>query len=82
MSVQKGFGGGFGAIFGLAAGAIILFLVLTVGGKFVAPCRSCHGSGNCVLCGGSGKGIIFGDCINCGGKKSCPECGGSGWKIK
>jgi hypothetical protein len=81
MSVEKGFSSGCGAVFGIAVAVILLVIALTVGGKFVSPCPSCHASGNCVLCGGTGKGILFGDCMNCGGKKSCPNCGGTGWKL-
>ena len=81
-SSNDGFGQGFGCVFGVVAAAAILLVVLWGAGKVVAPCPSCHGSGNCVLCGGNGKGMLFGDCMNCGGKKSCPNCGGTGFKMK
>ena len=82
MSVWKGFDTGCGCVFGVVAAVVVLVVALTVAGKFVAPCPSCFGSGNCVLCGSTGKGILFGDCMNCNGKKSCPNCGGTGWKWK
>jgi hypothetical protein len=81
-SVEKGFSGGFGAFLGVVVGAVVLYLAVSIGGRFVAPCPACHGSGNCALCGGDGKGMLFGDCLNCGGKKSCPKCGGVGWRPK
>jgi hypothetical protein len=76
------FGKGFGIFLGMAAALAVLFLVLTIAGHAVEPCPSCHGNGRCVLCGGSGKGMLFGDCMNCGGKKSCPNCGGVGFKTR
>ena len=82
MSVEKGFASGFGGVLGVVAGIVVLIIVLRMGNKVVEPCPSCHGTGNCVLCGGSGKGMIFGDCMNCDGKKRCPACGGVGWKKK
>ncbi len=81
-SVNEGFGKGCGCVFGVAAAVVVLAVALTVGGRFVSLCPSCHGSGNCSLCGGTGKGMVFGDCMNCSGKKSCPTCGGSGWMTK
>ncbi len=82
MSAGEGFNSGCGCVFGVVAAVIVLIIALTVMGRFVGPCPSCHGSGNCVLCGGTGKGVLFGDCMNCGGKKSCPNCGGVGWIMK
>jgi len=31
---------------------------------------------------GSGKGIIWGDCMQCDGNKKSPDCDGRGWKWK
>ena len=82
MSVNEGFGKGCGSVFGVVAAGVVLLVVLFVAGKFVGPCPSCHGTGNCALCSGSGNGIFFGKCMNCNGKKSCPKCGGVGFKGK
>jgi hypothetical protein len=81
-ATQEGFGKGCGCVFGVAFAAGILIIGLLMAGKVAAVCPTCKGSGNCGLCGGTGKGMIFGDCMNCGGKKSCPNCGGTGFKMK
>jgi len=80
MSMSKGFNSGFGCVLGLVAAVVFLFVSLRVAGNFVSPCPSCFTSSKCVLCSGSGKGILFGDCMKCDGRKTCPDCGGSGWK--
>jgi hypothetical protein len=81
-SVGDGVGKGMGCVFGGAIAAVILVVAMMGLGKVAQPCSSCHGSGNCALCGGTGQGILWGDCLNCGGKKSCPNCGGVGFKMK
>jgi hypothetical protein len=80
--VSKGFSTGSGVFLAMVVGLVLLFVGINLAGRVVAPCPSCHGSGSCVLCGGTGKGMLFGDCMNCGGKKSCPNCGGVGYKAK
>jgi hypothetical protein len=82
MSVAKGFDSGFGCVFSVLTAVVVLIIALTMAGKIVTPCPSRFGSGNCSLCGGSGKGISWGDCMNCNGKKKCGNCGGIGWKWK
>ncbi|MGA8611152.1 MAG: hypothetical protein WB760_05455 [Xanthobacteraceae bacterium] len=82
MSVQEGFESGCGCVFGVIAAVVILIVSLTFVGSVVTICPACFSSGKCTLCGGSGKGILWGDCMNCGGRKSCPECRGRGWKWK
>jgi hypothetical protein len=80
MSVEKGFGQGCGCVFGAVAAVAVLVLVLWGAGQVLCP--SCHGSGNCSWCGGSGRGKLFGDCMRCGGKKVCPDCRGSRLKFQ
>ena len=44
-------------------------------------CDSCHGTGTCSWCGGSGKDIIFNPnatCPLCDGTGDCPMCDGTG----
>jgi hypothetical protein len=79
---MSSFGKGFGILLGMAAAVICVVLVLNVAGHVVEPCPTCHGTGKCGLCGGTGKGIVFGDCMVCDGKKSCQNCGGVGWKTR
>ena len=40
-------------------------------------CPRCDGSGDCPVCGGSGK-LNFRDCPQCGGSGECHSCGGTG----
>jgi len=82
MSVGKGFDSGFGCVLGVVAATVMLIAAVWMAGKYVEPCPSCFGSGKCTLCGGTGKGIVWGDCLKCGGRKKCQECGGVGWKRK
>jgi hypothetical protein len=83
MSVTKeGFGKGFGLMFGVAAAGVVILVLLIGAGKVVQPCPTCHSSGNCVWCAGSGKGAIWGECLICNGKKSCGSCGGTGFKAR
>jgi tRNA A-37 threonylcarbamoyl transferase component Bud32/outer membrane biosynthesis protein TonB len=50
------------------------------------PCTTCNGSGNCRICGGSGKrdrpnvsgGSERVPCFTCNQRGKCKECGGSG----
>jgi hypothetical protein len=82
MSMSKGFNSGMGCVLGLVAGVVILIVSLKMAVNVVTPCPSCFTSGKCVLCSGTGKGILFGDCMRCDGKKNCWDCGGSGFKWK
>lgn len=82
MSMSKGFDSGFGGALGVVAAIVLVIVALRVASNFVAPCPSCMSSGNCILCGGTGKGIVWGKCMMCNGLKHCPECGGMGWKWK
>jgi hypothetical protein len=82
MSVGEGFRKGCGCVFGGVAAVVVLLVGLSVAGRFVTLCPSCHGTGHCILCGGTGQGMLWGGCLNCGGKKYCPRCGGRGWMTK
>ena len=82
MAQESGFEQGCGCVFGVVFALCLLFGGCHFLGQVYEPCPSCHTSGNCMLCSGSGKGVLFGDCMNCGGKKRCPNCGGSGFKKK
>jgi hypothetical protein len=42
-------------------------------------CSGCHGSGNCLVCAGSGE-RSFGPCLVCGGAGECPLCNGVGFR--
>lgn len=41
-------------------------------------CTSCHGSGNCWSCGGSGRGMMGFNCAMCFGSGKCSYCHGAG----
>lgn len=46
-------------------------------------CDSCHGTGTCSWCGGTGKNIIFNPdevCPLCDGTGDCPMCDGTGFR--
>ncbi len=80
MSVKNGFHTGLGCVFGMVLATVLVFVALHMAGTFITPCRSCLTSGQCILCGGNGKGIMWGDCMKCNGAKKCQECSGSGWR--
>jgi len=82
MSVGKGFDSGCGCVLGVVVAVVLLIAAVWMAGNVVTVCPTCFGSGHCSLCGGSGKGVLWGDCMNCNGKKKCRDCGGSGWKWK
>jgi len=82
MSVGKGFDNGCGCVLGVVVAVVLLIAAVWMAGNVVTVCPTCFGSGHCSLCGGSGKGVLWGDCMNCNGKKKCRDCGGSGWKWK
>ena len=47
----------------------------------VRSCTSCHGTGTCDFCYGSGIYRAYGeavDCAGCGGTGRCSSCGGTG----
>jgi len=70
-STNEGFGQGCGCVFGALFAVILLVGVLFAVNSVVTPCPACHATGNCATCGGTGKGMVWGDCLNCGGKKTC-----------
>lgn len=75
-------GKGMGLMFGVVIACIIMGVMLMGVNKVAMPCPSCHGTGNCMWCGGTGEGKLWGECMNCDGRKKCPTCGGSGFKWK
>jgi hypothetical protein len=79
-SSEEGFGQGCGCVFGVLFAGVLVVGMLWGANKVVEVCPTCHGSGNCVLCSGTGKGVFWGECGSCGGKKSCPSC--NGWCLK
>jgi len=81
-SFDDGLGKGCGCVMGIVVAIVILVILFGAMGSHVQLCSTCFGSGNCPLCGGTGKGILFGDCMKCGGKKVCPECEGGRFKWK
>jgi len=50
-------------------------------GEGTVDCESCHGSGACLACGGTGKIWYMNDswCGICQGTGKCPTCEGKGW---
>ena len=47
----------------------------------VQSCTSCHGTGTCDFCYGSGTYRAYGEavtCAGCGGTGRCSSCGGTG----
>ena len=64
-----------------------IFASNSSGGSSSRQCDSCHGSGDCTFCGGSGKddNLVAGtttwlsqNCLYCGGSGDCTYCGGDG----
>ena len=64
-----------------------IFVSNSSGGSSSRQCDSCHGSGDCTFCGGSGKddNLVAGtttwlsqNCLHCGGSGDCTYCGGDG----
>lgn len=84
------FGQAFGCVMGLFWAVIvvgILCFVFLGGSAYVltnvtSPCASCGISGKCRACGGTGQGMLWGNCDACAGTRRCKPCGGSGWVSK